>query len=73
MNNFSEIFSERLFELVDGSELSLDEIADKICVSTNVLQRYMRGISRPNVHVLRKICVLFHVSADYLLGIRDKI
>ena len=68
----TKTFAERFFELVDESELSLQAIADKICVSTNMLERYMRGTSRPNLRVLRNICMLFHVSADYLLGLKDK-
>ena len=67
-----KIFSERLFELVDGSELSLEEIAKQLCVSTNMLERLMRGTSRPNLPVLRNICMLFHVSSDYLIGLSEQ-
>ena len=71
MDKWAEIFSERLFELVDGSEFTLEEIANHLCVSVNMLERLMRGVSRPKARILTKICTFFHVSADYMLGLRD--
>ena len=63
-------FGERLFELVDASEMPFQDVAADIGVSTHMLERYMRGESLPEIRVLRKICVLFHVRADYLLDIK---
>ena len=62
-----QLFGERLFELVDGSEMPFQDVAADIGVSPHMLERYMRGESLPDIRVLRKICVFFHVRADYLL------
>ena len=62
------LFPERLFALVDACALSVKEIAANVGVSAHMLERFMRGESLPKASIFCKICDLFHVRADYLLG-----
>ena len=39
--------------------------------TTNVYGRYERGTYEPRVTMIKKMCSVLHVSADYLLGITD--
>ena len=32
---------------------------------------YEQGIREPSIDILKKICVYFGVSADYLIGLED--
>ena len=72
MNTFDrKQFGERLFELIDACGLSFKDVAADIGVTPHMLERFMRGDSLPDIRVLRKICVFFHVRADYLLDMEE--
>ena len=49
------------------------EVARAIGLSKNALTNYETGIREPSLEKLKDICVLFGVSADYLIGLEDKI
>lgn len=59
---------ERLRELRKQSELSQQDLADKIGVSKQALSQYERGVREPDFENLLALCDVFNVSADYLLG-----
>ena len=70
--NFSmNEFSERLKELRLSSGLTQKEVAEKVGLTKNALGNYEAGIREPYLTILIKLCDLFDVSADYLLGRND--
>lgn len=48
-----------------------EECADKIGISRAALSYYENGTRKMDIDILFKFCMLFNVSADYLLGISD--
>lgn len=62
-------FASRLAELLTASPLrTRSELAAAIGVAPNTVTNWMRGAS-PSVEHIRRLCRLFGVSADYLLGL----
>ena len=67
----SETFQDRITILINENDLSQREAAEKIGTSRGVIKSCLDGRS-PKVGVLIKICRVFGVSADWLLGLSDK-
>ena len=48
------------------------QIADYLGTSQTMYARYERGANELPIHHLIKLCEYYNVSADYILGIKDK-
>ena len=62
-------FGSRLKELRKQSGLTQQQLAYQIGVSKSVVSFYELRERTPSPEVLIKLSAVFHVSADYLLGI----
>ena len=65
------IFCERLKGLRLKSEMTQDELAKKINISTSTISFYESGAREPNLSTLISLAKIFNVSTDYLLGLTD--
>lgn len=54
------------------SGMSQAVAAKELGISDSSYRHYEHGINGPSNGVLCKICILFNVSADYLLGLTDE-
>lgn len=63
------IIGKRIAELRQQNNLSQEKLADLLSTGRSTIIRYETGKTLPNSDVIIKLCSLFHVSADYLLGI----
>ena len=61
------MFSEKLKVVRKESGLNQKQVAEKLEISTTCYAGYEQGYRQPDLVTLRKICVLFDISADYLL------
>ena len=61
----------KLIELRAGLGLSQQQIADAVGITRSAYSNYEQGLREPDLKTLKKICITFDVSADYLLGIKD--
>lgn len=61
-------FSTRIRELRTQHDMTQLELADKIGVHKQTISQYERGVRSPDYGTLRKLCDVFDVSSDYLLG-----
>lgn len=52
--------------------LSQKEVADAIGVTRSAYSNYEQGLREPDLETLKKICIFFDVSADYLIGIKNE-
>ena len=50
---------------------TIDELAKNVHHAKSAVSYWERGIKEPTVSVLKELCILFKVSADYLLGLID--
>lgn len=66
-----EGLSVKLKELRIEKGLSQSDVSRAIGLSRCAYTNYEKGIREPSLTVFKKICTLFNVSADYLLGITD--
>lgn len=65
-------FGERLKDLRTEKKITQQQLAEQIGVSKSVVSFYENRERTPSPDVLIKLAAVFHVSADYLLGIERK-
>lgn len=53
-----------------SANMTLQQLADKLDTSNQVLSRYERGERQADYETLEKIARFFNVSIDYLLGFK---
>lgn len=66
-----DIFAIRLKELRQGSNQTQKELAVKLNTTNDSIYSWEKGRSQPSIEIIRQICKVFDVSADYLLGLTD--
>lgn len=64
-------FSERLKELRKIKGVTQKEVADAVNLSIRAISNYEQGIREPSLDILKKLCVYFNVTSDYLIGLED--
>ena len=64
-------FSERLKMYRENKGLTQIELAEKIGISSRMLQKYEAGIARPRLDIAEKIATALEISTDELLGNAD--
>ncbi|MDE6000741.1 MAG: helix-turn-helix domain-containing protein, partial [Clostridia bacterium] len=52
-------------------ELPQNQVAEKLGITRAAYANYEQGIREPSYEILKRICLFFEVSADYLLGLED--
>ena len=65
-------FCEVLKEIRKNSGLSQLQIAKILNVDRTLVSQWERGICEPSINVLRKLCIIFDISADEILSIETK-
>ena len=63
-----EIFVKRLIELMENSDMTQIELANKIGTTNVTISRYISGERSPRIEIVAEIAKVFNVSIDYLLG-----
>ena len=48
-----------------------ERVAKEVGISRSAYSNYEQGLREPYLATLKKLCVYFQVSADYLLGLED--
>ena len=62
-------FGARLKKLRQQKGMTQEMLAAELRVSKSVVSYYEMQARYPSPHVIKKLSAIFHVSADYLLGI----
>lgn len=65
-------FNEKLRELRLENGFTQKKVAGLLEVSTTCYAGYEQGYREPDFKTLIKICKLFEVRSDYLLGLEDE-
>ena len=66
-----ELFSNRLKELRVNANYTQQQIAEMLGMKQQSYTRYENNTGEPNLDTVVKLCKIFEVSSDYLLGISD--
>lgn len=61
--------AERIRALREDNDMTQKEVANVLQIAQTVYSRYEREANKLPIHHLEKICLLYHVSADYILGL----
>lgn len=64
-------FGSRLKELRIERNSSQKEIADDIGISITAISQYESDSRFPNEDILKRLCLYYNVSSDYLLELTD--
>lgn len=63
--------ADRIKDLREKNELTQTELAKKLNVTRSSVNAWEMGISVPSTALIVDIAKLFHISTDYLLGIKE--
>ena len=66
------MISERIKELRENAGYSQSELARRLDVTRSSVNAWEMGLSTPTIQYVVAISKLFHVSSDYLLGIKNE-
>ena len=61
-------YTERLKDLREDNDWTQGQVADYLNLKREQYRRYETGINEIKASFLIKVCKLYNVSADYLLG-----
>ena len=64
-------FQERLIEELKSCGKTQKEVYTALGMSANGYASYEQGRTEPSIQTLIKMCEIFEVSPDYLLGLED--
>lgn len=66
------VISERIKELRENAGFSQAELARRLDVTRSSVNAWEMGLSAPTIQYVVALSKLFHVSSDYLLGIKNE-
>ena len=61
--------NEILRSLREDADLTQDELASKLQVSRKQIIRWEQGSAEMGINKLKALCLIYKVSADYILGL----
>lgn len=64
-----QVYQIRIKELRQDNDLTQKQVAEYLGIEQTVYSRYERGINDMKIENLVKLCKLYKVSADYILGL----
>lgn len=67
-----DILSLRIKELRKEKNLTQRQLAEILNTTDDSIFSWEKGRSQPSIEAIKKICIYFDVSADYLLGLEDE-
>jgi len=66
------VYIKRIRDLREDHDKTQQQIADVLGTSQTMYARYERGANELPIRHLLKLCEFYGVSADYILGLTDK-
>lgn len=67
MSNLREILQKNLADIINNSEMSKKEIAERLGVSAASVTKWVKGDNSPDIELIAKICNLFDTNINTLL------
>ena len=62
----------RIRDLREDSDLTQQQVAQELGTSQTMYARYERGANEMPIRHLIRLCELYNVSSDYILGLTDE-
>lgn len=70
MNDFA--FGNKLFSLRMQAGLSQTAVADAVGVTNKAVSKWENGRTKPTTEAIRRLAILFHVSVEYLMTLKEE-
>ena len=67
-----DIFQIHLRELRRENRMTQKDLASLLNTTDDSIFSWEKGRSQPSIETIRKLCTIFDVSADYLIGLEDE-
>lgn len=67
-----KIYIERIKNLRESNDLTRNDVSEYLGVSTQIYCEYENGQRKMTIGHLEALCLLYNVSADYILGFTDE-
>ncbi len=64
-------FSQRLHELLDENNLSVEELSSKLSISKQIIYKYLKEEKTPTIRSLVKFANYFNCTLDFIVGLDD--
>lgn len=64
-------FGSRLKELRNEKKFSQKQVAEDMGISITTISQYENDSRFPNEEILKRLCLYYQISSDYLLGLTD--
>ena len=65
-------YIKRIRDLREDNDMTQQQVAEILQTSQTMYARYERGANELPIRHLIKLCKLYRVSADYILGLTEK-
>lgn len=65
-----EYYVQKLRDLREDADMTQQQVAELLGTSQTMYARYERGANELPIRHLIRLCALYQVSADYILGIK---
>ena len=65
-------FNEIMRAKREDMDIRQEDLGKKIGLTQRKISRLERGNTQPTIEEIKKICIFFNLSADYMLGIIDE-
>ncbi len=65
------MIGQKIKEERQSKGLTQKQLAELLSTTQGTVGKYEREELQPNIDVIKKLCEIFEVSADYLLGLSD--
>ena len=63
--------NERLKQIRLDSGKTIKEVAAALGMTISAYAHYEQGRREPSIDILKKICIYFSVSSDFIIGLED--
>lgn len=67
-----EIITKRISDMIEDSDITIKEIAERLGCSTKQITRWRKGQAEMGIYKLKMFCEILEVSADYIVGLTDE-
>lgn len=65
-------FNEIMRAKREDMDIRQEDLGKKIGLTQRKISRLERGDTQPTIEEIKKICIFFNLSADYMLGLSDE-
>jgi len=65
-------FYQRIRDLREDNDKTQSQVAELLGIQTTTYRRYEIGERECPTHIIVKLCYLYNVSADYILGLTNE-